>query len=169
MPENYSEKYEAVIGLEVHIQLLTDSKAYSSDPAFYGAMPNTNISVVTLGHPGTLPVVNEKVISYAVKLGLACGSTIREFNHYARKNYFYADLPKGYQITQDTTPVCNGGAIIIKDKNGKEKPVRITRIHMEEDAGKSIHDQDPFSTLVDLNRAGVPLLEMVSEPDLRSS
>lgn len=163
------EDYEAVIGLEVHIQLLTKTKAYSSDPNEYGAMPNTNVSVVTLGHPGTLPVVNEKVIEYAVKLGLAVGADIREENQYARKNYFYADLPKGYQITQDKTPICSGGAILIKHKSGEEKSIGITRIHMEEDAGKSIHDVDPFHTLVDLNRAGVPLLEMVSEPDLRTS
>lgn len=166
---NLSEKYEAVIGLEVHIQLLTESKAYSSDATFYGALPNSNISVVTLGHPGTLPVTNEKVIEFAVKLGLAVNAEIRELNHYARKNYFYADLPKGYQITQDTTPICNGGLIMIKNKDGQEKGISITRIHMEEDAGKSIHDQDPYSTLIDLNRAGVALLEMVSEPDMRSA
>jgi aspartyl-tRNA(Asn)/glutamyl-tRNA(Gln) amidotransferase subunit B len=164
----YSDKYEAVIGLEVHIQLLTNSKAYSSDSAAYGALPNTHVSPITLGHPGTLPVVNERVIEYAVRLGLACSCEIREENHYARKNYFYADLPKGYQITQDTTPICTGGHITIKSKEGTEKKIRLTRIHMEEDAGKSIHDQDPFATLVDLNRAGVALLEMVSEPDLKT-
>ena len=163
------EKYEAVIGLEVHIQLLTSSKAYSNDPAEYGAMPNTLVSAISLGHPGTLPMVNNKVIEYAVKLGLAVGANIREVNSYARKNYFYADLPKGYQITQDTTPICTGGAISIKLDSGEEKEIKITRIHMEEDAGKSIHDIDPFHTLVDLNRAGVPLLEMVSEPDIRTA
>jgi aspartyl-tRNA(Asn)/glutamyl-tRNA(Gln) amidotransferase subunit B len=164
-----TNKYEAVIGLEIHIQLNTNSKAYSADSAEYGGLPNTHISVITLGHPGTLPVVNEKVIESAVKLGLAVGATIREENHYARKNYFYADLPKGYQITQDTTPVCTGGYITIKNKEGVERNINLTRIHMEEDAGKSIHDQDPFDTLVDLNRAGVALLEMVSEPEIRSS
>ena len=102
-------------------------------------------------------------------MGIAIGSEIRERNEYVRKNYFYADLPKGYQITQDTTPICNGGHIEIKDKEGKEKKIRITRIHMEEDAGKSIHDLDPFHTLIDLNRAGVPLIEIVTEPDIRSS
>jgi aspartyl-tRNA(Asn)/glutamyl-tRNA(Gln) amidotransferase subunit B len=161
-------EYEAVIGLEVHMQLLTNSKAYSADSAAYGTAPNTNVSVITLGHPGTLPRVNEKVIEYAVRLGLACGSTIREENHYARKNYFYADLPKGYQITQDTTPICTGGFITIKTKDG-EKNIDITRIHMEEDAGKSIHDVDPFDTLIDLNRAGVALLEMVSEPQIKNA
>lgn len=160
--------YEAVIGLEIHIQLLTGSKAYSSDPAEYGSAPNTNISPVTLGHPGTLPVFNKKALEFAVKLGLSCHSEIALSSHFARKNYFYADLPKGYQITQDTTPVCKGGFITIKTADGISKKIGLTRIHMEEDAGKSIHDQDPYDTLIDLNRAGVPLLEMVSEPDLRS-
>jgi len=163
------DKYEVVIGLEVHAQLLTTTKAYSSDENIYGATPNTKTSVVTLGHPGTLPKANKKVIEYAVKLGLAVDAEIRERNEYARKNYFYADLPKGYQITQDKTPICNGGVIEIKDDDGRNKKITITRIHMEEDAGKSIHDLDPFNTLVDLNRAGVPLLEIVSEPDIRSA
>ena len=163
------DKYEVVIGLEVHAQLLTKTKAYSSDENIYGATPNTKTSVISLGHPGTLPKSNAKVIEYAVRLGIAVGSDIRERNEYARKNYFYADLPKGYQITQDTTPICNGGVIKIKDADGNPKDIKITRIHMEEDAGKSIHDLDPFNTLVDLNRAGVPLIEVVSEPDVRSS
>ena len=163
------DKYEVVIGLEVHAQLLTKTKAYSSDENTYGATPNTKTSVISLGHPGTLPKSNAKVIEYAVRLGIAVGSDIRERNEYARKNYFYADLPKGYQITQDTTPICNGGIITIKDADGNPKDIKITRIHMEEDAGKSIHDLDPFHTLIDLNRAGVPLVEVVSEPDVRSS
>ena len=163
------DKYQVVIGLEVHAQLLTKTKAYSSDENIYGATPNTKTSVISLGHPGTLPKSNSKVIEYAVKLGIAVGANIRERNEYARKNYFYADLPKGYQITQDTTPICNGGTIEIKDPEGNKKEIKITRIHMEEDAGKSIHDLDPFHTLVDLNRAGVPLVEVVSEPDIRSS
>jgi len=163
------DKYEVVIGLEVHAQLLTKTKAYSSDENIYGEAPNTKTSVISLGHPGTLPRSNAKVIEYAVKLGIAVGADIRERNEYARKNYFYADLPKGYQITQDTTPICNGGIIQIKDAEGKPKKIKITRIHMEEDAGKSIHDLDPFHTLIDLNRAGVPLIEVVSEPDVRSS
>ena len=162
------EKYEAVIGLECHIQLLTKTKMYSSDIAEYGGIPNTHVSVVTLGHPGTLPVVNEKALEFAVKLGLAVNATIREENQFARKNYFYADLPKGYQITQDKTPICNGGFINTRLKDGAEKRVNLTRIHMEEDDGKSLHDIDAFDTLVDLNRAGTPLLEMVTEPDLRS-
>jgi len=162
------DKYEPVIGLEVHIQLLTASKAYSSDSTEYGAAPNTNVSPVSLGHPGVLPVVNEKMVEYAVKLGLACHCEIREYNEFARKNYFYADMPKGYQISQHHTPICNGGYITIKDTEGEEKRINITRIHMEEDSGKSIHDQDPFNTLIDLNRAGVPLLEMVSEPEIKT-
>ena len=163
------DKYEVVIGLEVHAQLLTKTKAYSSDENIYGEAPNTKTSVISLGHPGTLPRSNAKVIEYAVKMGIAVGAEIRERNEYARKNYFYADLPKGYQITQDTTPICNGGIIEIKDAEGNPKKIKITRIHMEEDAGKSIHDLDPFHTLIDLNRAGVPLIEVVSEPDVRSS
>lgn len=162
------DKYEAVIGLEVHAQLNTKSKAYSSDPADFGALPNSNVSVVTLGHPGTLPTFNKQIIEYAVKLGLAVKANINPYNEFARKNYFYADLPKGYQITQDTTPICNGGYITIKTKNGT-KNIGLTRIHWEEDAGKSMHDVDPFDTLIDLNRAGVPLLEIVSQPDIRSA
>ena len=167
MSTDYS-KYETVIGLEIHVQLNTQSKAYCSDSTKYGAAPNTHISPISLGHPGTLPVSNEKVIEYAVRLGLALNCEIRERNEYARKNYFYADLPKGYQITQDKTPICNGGFITITDKNGLPKKIELTRIHMEEDAGKSIHDIDPFDSLIDLNRAGVALLEIVSEPVLRS-
>ncbi len=163
------DKYELVVGLEVHAQLSTNTKAYCNDSTEYGASPNTQTSPITLGHPGTLPKSNSKVVEYAVKMGIACGSTIRECNEYSRKNYFYPDLPKGYQITQDTTPICNGGAINIKDANGDTKPINITRIHMEEDAGKSIHDLDPFNSLVDLNRAGVALIEIVSEPDIRTS
>jgi len=163
------DKYQTVVGLEVHAQLSTFSKAYASDSTEFGAMPNTNISAITLGHPGTMPMVNKKVIEFAVKLGLALNCEIREWNEYARKNYFYADLPKGYQITQDKTPICTNGFVIIKDADGNDKKIRIERIHMEEDAGKSMHDQDPYNTLIDLNRAGVPLLEIVSHPDIRSS
>ena len=162
-------KYEAVIGLEVHTQMLTKSKAYSNDINEYGASPNTQISVVTLGHPGTLPVMNKKTIEFAVRLGIACGCQIAKEQYFARKNYFYPDLPKGYQITQDKTPICIGGSIIIRDEHENEKAIGLTRIHMEEDAGKSIHDVDVYDTLVDLNRAGTHLLEIVSEPDMRSS
>ena len=166
---NLKEKYEAVIGLEIHAQLLTKTKAYSNDINEYGAAPNTNVSAISLGHPGTLPRMNKQTINYAIKMGLAIGSEIAEYQSFDRKNYFYPDLPKGYQITQDITPICTGGEVVIKDAEGNEKGIRITRIHMEEDAGKSIHDIDPFNTLIDLNRAGVPLIEIVSEPDIATS
>ena len=169
MEASIRDKYEVVIGLEVHAQMLTKTKAYSNDVNEYGSAPNSNISVVTLGHPGTLPVMNKKTIEFAIKLGLACEAHIAPAQHFARKNYFYPDLPKGYQITQDTTPICTGGSIVIRTDDGTEKSIGLTRIHMEEDAGKSIHDVDVYDTLVDLNRAGTPLLEIVSEPDMRSS
>jgi aspartyl-tRNA(Asn)/glutamyl-tRNA(Gln) amidotransferase subunit B len=169
MEQTLRDRYEVVIGLEVHAQLLTQTKAYSSDLNSYGSAPNTNISAITLGHPGTLPVMNRKTIDFAIRLGLACGCNIAPQQHFARKNYFYPDLPKGYQITQDTTPICTGGQILIRTEDGGQKAIGLTRIHMEEDAGKSIHDVDVYDTLVDLNRAGTPLLEIVSEPDLRSS
>lgn len=175
---HWSEKYELVVGLEVHAQLNTASKAYSSDPNAYGDHPNTNVSPLSLGHPGTLPVVNKKVVEHAIRIGLATNCSIAPWMHYARKNYFYPDLPKGYQISQDKTPICTEGFVLIPDTRSAADPevaqaeammrIGITRIHMEEDAGKSIHDVDPFNTLVDLNRAGVPLVEIVSEPDLRS-
>jgi len=167
--KDVSSEYELVVGLEVHAQLLTRSKAYSSDPNEFGALPNSNVSAISLAHPGTLPRFNKKAVDLAIRLGLACGCQITRQMHFARKNYFYPDLPKGYQITQDTTPICTGGSIKIKAEDGSDKIIGITRAHLEEDAGKSIHDQDPFDTLVDLNRAGVPLLEIVSEPDIRSS
>ncbi len=161
-------KWETVIGLEVHVQLNTRSKAFCGDATTFGAEPNTQTSPVSLGHPGTLPRLNEAQVRAAVMLGLALGSRIARHNSFDRKNYFYTDLPKGYQITQDAMPICTGGALPIK--LGEEwKEVRIHHIHMEEDAGKSIHDQDPRHTLIDLNRAGVPLLEIVTEPDLRSA
>jgi aspartyl-tRNA(Asn)/glutamyl-tRNA(Gln) amidotransferase subunit B len=167
MSDSKYDKYELVVGLEVHAQLSTHSKMYSGDSAEFGASPNTQCSIISLGHPGALPMVNETAIEYAVKIGLATNCTIRHENQFARKNYFYADLPKGYQITQDKTPICTLGHLDF-EVNGEKKKVNITRIHMEEDAGKSIHDIDPYFTLVDLNRAGVPLIEIVSEPDIRS-
>ena len=169
MTAEIRDKYEVVIGLEVHAQMLTKSKAYSNDVNEFGAIPNSNVSVISLGHPGTLPKMNKKTIEYAIRLGIACEAKIAEHQYFARKNYFYPDLPKGYQITQDKTPICTEGRIYIKDDNGNEKAIHLTRIQMEEDAGKSMHDVDVHDTLVDLNRAGVPLLEIVSEPDLRSS
>lgn len=166
--EEILDKYQLVVGLEIHAQLITASKAYSGAVNSYGDLPNANTCPLTLGHPGTLPRVNTGVVQHAVRLGLATNCSLTRDMHFARKNYFYADLPKGYQITQDTTPICTEGHLDVKDADGKNKRIGITRIHIEEDAGKSIHDQDPFNTLVDLNRAGVPLLEIVSEPDIRS-
>ncbi|MBX0335011.1 Asp-tRNA(Asn)/Glu-tRNA(Gln) amidotransferase subunit GatB [Pontibacter sp. HSC-14F20] len=169
MDKAIRDKYQAIIGLEVHAQLLTESKAYSSDSTEYGVLPNTNLSVITLGHPGTLPRINKSVVEMAVKMGLATNCDIRRYNIYARKNYFYPDLPKGYQITQDKTPICTAGYLDVKDAAGNDKRIGITRIHMEEDAGKSIHLAGETETLIDLNRAGVPLIEIVSEPDIRDS
>jgi aspartyl-tRNA(Asn)/glutamyl-tRNA(Gln) amidotransferase subunit B len=161
------EDYQAVIGLEIHAQLQTKSKAFCPDATEYGMMPNTQVSPISLGHPGTLPKHNKSAVEYAVMMGLALDCDIREHNQYARKNYFYADLPKGYQITQDKTPICTNGAVdIITD--GVKKRISLTRIHMEEDSGKSMHDQDIYDTLVDYNRAGTPLIEIVTEPEIRS-
>ncbi|RMF29385.1 MAG: Asp-tRNA(Asn)/Glu-tRNA(Gln) amidotransferase subunit GatB, partial [Bacteroidetes bacterium] len=164
---NPKERYETVVGLEVHVQLHTRSKAFCGDDASFGASPNTQVSPISLGHPGTLPRLNARQVEYAVRLGLALGCEINLRSRFDRKHYFYTDLPKGYQITQDAEPICQGGALPIRTPKGW-KPVRIHHIHMEEDAGKSIHDQDPQYSLIDLNRAGVPLLEVVTEPDLRS-
>ncbi|SIQ94520.1 Asp-tRNA(Asn)/Glu-tRNA(Gln) amidotransferase subunit GatB [Pontibacter lucknowensis] len=169
MDKAIRDKYQAIIGLEVHAQLLTESKAYSSDSTEYGVLPNTNLSVITLGHPGTLPRINKSVVEMAVKMGLATNCEITRYNIYARKNYFYPDLPKGYQITQDKTPICTAGYLDVKDAAGNDKRIGITRIHMEEDAGKSMHLPGETETLIDLNRAGVPLIEIVSEPDIRDS
>jgi aspartyl-tRNA(Asn)/glutamyl-tRNA(Gln) amidotransferase subunit B len=169
MDDSIKSKYQPVIGLEVHAQLLTRSKMYSSDENEYGALPNNNLSVITLGHPGTLPRVNYSAVEFAMKMGLATNCHIRRDNLFARKNYFYPDLPKGYQITQDKTPICTEGHVDIRLADGSVKKIGITRIHMEEDAGKSMHLAGEVETLVDLNRAGVPLIEIVSEPDIRTA
>jgi aspartyl-tRNA(Asn)/glutamyl-tRNA(Gln) amidotransferase subunit B len=166
---DYTKKYRAVIGLEVHAQLLTESKIFASDSTQFGAAPNTQISTITLAHPGTLPKLNKKAFEYAIKMGLACGSTISRFNGFDRKNYFYPDLPKGYQITQNRTPVCVGGQVATKLKNDEEKNILLNRIHLEEDAGKSMHVAEESDTLLDFNRAGVPLIEIVTEPAIHSS
>lgn len=166
-----SEKYEPVIGLEVHCQLQTASKAFSPESAAFGAAPNRHVDPVSLGHPGTLPVANERVIEYSIKMGFVTNCSIAPSSVFARKHYFYPDLPKGYQISQFETPICADGFLEILDDQEPEaglKRIGITRIHMEEDAGKSIHDQDPLDTLMDYNRCGVPLIEIVSEPDIRS-
>lgn len=156
-------EFEAVIGLEVHAQLLTDTKIFCGCSTIFGNPANTNVCPVCLGHPGVLPVLNKKVVEYTTLMGLATNCTINEKSIFARKNYFYPDLPKGYQISQFELPICENGYIEIKTDNIKR--IGITRIHMEEDAGKSIHDQG-FDTLVDVNRCGVPLIEIVSEPDI---
>lgn len=168
MNKEIYEKYEPVIGLEIHAQLLTESKAFCSSSSRFGSSPNTNTDPVTLAHPGTLPVLNKKVVDYAIMMGLATNSNIREWNLFARKNYFYQDLPKGYQISQHDTPICYDGYLNIELEDETTKRIGITRIHMEEDSGKSIHDLD-IDTFVDFNRAGVALIEIVSEPDIRSS
>ncbi|HEY3403808.1 MAG TPA: Asp-tRNA(Asn)/Glu-tRNA(Gln) amidotransferase subunit GatB [Ohtaekwangia sp.] len=168
MEKSIRDKYTLVIGLEVHAQLLTKSKIYNTDSNSFGSQPNTNVSVITLAHPGTLPLLNKKVVEFAIKMGLACHCDISRFQIFDRKNYFYPDLPKGYQLTQDRTPICKGGYVTINTKEG-ERDVKLNRIHIEEDAGKSIHQENEADTLVDFNRAGVPLIEIVTEPDMHSS
>ena len=164
-----NEDYELVVGLEVHAELSTKTKIFCSCETSYGAEPNTHICPVCTGMPGALPVLNEKVVEYAVKAGLATNCSISENSKNDRKNYFYPDLPKSYQISQFDKPLCNNGYIEIEDDDGNPKKVRILRIHIEEDAGKLNHNEFSGGSLVDLNRAGVPLIEIVSEPDLRSS
>ena len=164
-------KYVAVIGLEVHAQLLTHSKLFCGCPARFGAAPNTQVCPVCLGMPGVLPVLNGKAVEYAVMMALAVNCKINPRSVFARKNYFYPDLPKGYQISQYSEPLAEHGSIEI-DVNGERKKIGITRIHMEEDAGKLLHGEtmeDEAFSFVDLNRTGVPLIEIVSEPDMRSA
>jgi len=163
--------FETIIGLEVHAQMKTNTKIFCGSNAAFGGEPNEHTCTVDLGLPGVLPVLNKAVVEYAMRLGLAIGAKITPLCRFARKHYFYPDLPKGYQISQYEEPLCEGGEVKIFPKNGEMKTVRITRIHMEEDAGKLIHGEevgDASHSYVDLNRAGVPLLEIVSEPDLRS-
>jgi aspartyl-tRNA(Asn)/glutamyl-tRNA(Gln) amidotransferase subunit B len=166
------EKYRVVIGLEVHAQLQTNSKIFAPDPNRFGDEPNTNISAITLGHPGVLPKLNKKALEFAMRMGIACGCEINRWQYFDRKNYFYPDLPKGYQITQDKTPICLAGNFPVKFKNSSgelvEKSVKIHHIHLEEDAGKSIHIAGETDTLLDYNRAGTPLIEMVTEPCIES-
>src|SRR6267154_3314708 len=164
------ERYEMVVGLEVHVQLKTRTKAFCGCSTDFGAAPNTNVCPVCLALPGALPVLNERAVELATRAALAVNCTVNPVSVFARKNYFYPDLPKGYQISQFDRPLATGGFIAIAAKDsGAELKIRITRLHMEEDAGKSIHDRYPGATAIDLNRAGVPLIEIVSEPDIRTS
>ncbi|UTA67749.1 Asp-tRNA(Asn)/Glu-tRNA(Gln) amidotransferase subunit GatB [Emticicia sp. 21SJ11W-3] len=165
-------QYEIVIGLEVHCQLSTESKIFASDSNRFGSEPNTNISVITLGHPGVLPKLNKKAVEYAIRMGLACGCEITRNNYFDRKNYFYPDLPKGYQVSQDKFPICKGGGVTVRLKDGKqykERFLELHHIHLEEDAGKSVHEGDSEYTRLDYNRAGTPLIEIVSEPCMKSA
>ena len=161
--------WETVIGLEIHAQLATRSKIFSGSPTAYGAEPNTQANLVDLGYPGVLPVVNAEVVRLAVKFGLAVGATIAPRSVFARKNYFYPDLPKGYQISQYELPIVHDGTMEIRLPDGSTKVIGITRAHLEEDAGKSLHENLQGASGIDLNRAGTPLLEIVSEPDMRSA
>lgn len=161
--------WETVIGLEIHVQLNTNSKIFSGASTSYGSEQNTNTSLVDLGYPGVLPVLNKDAVMMAIKFGLAIDAEISRRSIFARKNYFYPDLPKGYQISQYELPIVQGGSLEIKLNDGTKKVIRITRAHLEEDAGKSIHDKFNNETAIDLNRAGTPLLEIVSEPDIRSA
>lgn len=164
-----ASEFELVSGLEIHVQLNTNTKIFSSDSASFGAKPNAHISAVSLALPGALPKLNKEVVEKAVKMGLALNCTINQRNYFDRKNYFYADLPKGYQITQDNLPICQNGYLDVTLGDGSVKRIGINRIHLEEDAGKSMHDQNDQYSYVDLNRAGVPLIEIVTEPDIRSA
>lgn len=164
--------YEVIIGLEVHCQLSTNSKIFASDSNKFGSDPNTNISAITLGHPGVLPKLNKKAVEYAIRMGLACGCEITKNNYFDRKNYFYPDLPKGYQISQDKYPICRGGGVNVKIKEGKTYKdvfLQMHHIHLEEDAGKSVHEGSESDTFLDYNRAGTPLIEIVSEPCMKSA
>ena len=160
--------WEAVIGLEIHAQLACKSKIFSSSSTEYGAEQNTQASLIDLGYPGVLPVLNKEAVTMAIKFGLAINARIAEYSIFARKNYFYPDLPKGYQISQYELPIVSEGYLVIEMQDGLRKKIRITRAHLEEDAGKLIHDKFQNESAIDLNRAGIPLLEIVSEPDISS-
>ena len=162
-------QWETVIGLEIHAQLATRSKIFSSSATAYGAAPNTQANLVDLGYPGVLPVLNGEAVRMAVRFGLSIGARIARHSVFARKNYFYPDLPKGYQISQYELPIVAEGALEIVLDDGTRKRVGITRAHLEEDAGKSLHEGLPGVSGIDLNRAGTPLIEIVSEPDMRSA
>ena len=167
--EGRTGEWEVVIGLEVHAQVIAEAKLFSGAATAFGAEPNTQVSLVDAAMPGMLPVINEKSIEQAVRTGLGIKAQINRYSVFDRKNYFYPDLPQGYQISQFSDPIVGKGEITLDMEDGASRTVEITRIHLEQDAGKSLHDQDPHSTYVDLNRSGVTLMEIVSEPDMRSS
>ncbi|MEP1032685.1 Asp-tRNA(Asn)/Glu-tRNA(Gln) amidotransferase subunit GatB [Ekhidna sp.] len=169
MKKEANTDYQLVVGLEVHIQLSTESKLFASDSTAFGQPPNTNVGVITLAHPGIMPKLNKKAVEYAIRMGLACNCEISRYCIFDRKNYFYPDLPKGFQTTQDKTPICIGGEIPVQLKDNSVVSIKLNRIHLEEDAGKSIHDEESNDSLIDLNRAGVPLIELVTEPVIGSS
>lgn len=169
MNKSVREKYQPVIGLEIHAQLLTESKIYTSDSATFGGAPNTHVGVISLAHPGTLPKLNKRAVEQAIKMGLVCHCEISRTQIFDRKNYFYPDLPKGYQLTQDRTPICVGGYATVSTPAESDIQIKLNRIHIEEDAGKLIHPEGEPDTLIDLNRAGVPLIEIVTEPVIRSA
>ena len=166
--EGKTGAWEIVIGLEVHAQAISKAKLFSGADTKFGAPPNTQVSFVDAAFPGMLPVINRVCVEQAIKTGLGIKGTINRVSVFDRKNYFYADLPAGYQISQYTQPVVSGGSLVLDLADGKARNVGITRLHLEQDAGKSLHDQHPSKTYVDLNRSGVALMEIVSEPDLRS-
>ncbi len=169
LTQELTDKYQLVVGLEVHAQLATSSKLFAGDANSFGAQANTQVSVITLGHPGTLPKLNHRALEYAVRMGLACESQISRKSSFDRKNYFYPDLPKGYQITQDKEPICLGGKVALTLEDGTDREIRLNRIHLEEDAGKLIHSAEREESWVDYNRAGTALIELVTEPCLQSS
>jgi aspartyl-tRNA(Asn)/glutamyl-tRNA(Gln) amidotransferase subunit B len=169
MSESANSEWETVIGLEIHAQLATKSKIFSGSATAYGAPPNAQANLVDLGYPGVLPVLNGAAVRMAVKFGLAIGASVSRHSVFARKNYFYPDLPKGYQISQYELPIVAKGTLEIVLDDGAHKVIGITRAHLEEDAGKSLHEGLPGASGIDLNRAGTPLLEIVSEPDMRSA
>mgnify|MGYP001258770614 CR=1 FL=1 len=164
-----THEWEIVVGLEVHAQVKSNSKLFSSSSTTFGSSPNSQVSLVDAAMPGMLPVINKYCIEQALKSGIGLKAEINQYSVFDRKNYFYADLPQGYQISQYKFPIVGKGTVSIDLKNGTSKDIRIVRLHLEQDAGKSLHDQNPSKTYVDLNRSGVALMEIVSEPDLRST
>ncbi len=163
------DKWEIIIGLEIHAQVISNSKLFSGSSTMFGAEPNCQVSLLDASMPGMLPVINQKCLEQAVRTGLGLNAKINNISIFDRKNYFYPDLPQGYQISQYTRPIVGKGSIELDLPDGQSKKVGITRLHLEQDAGKSIHDMDPKQSFIDLNRAGIALMEIVSEPDLRSA